>query len=176
VVKKMRGYTLLEIMVLMAVFGVFLMIFFGLTAEMRGWEKRLPINFMKHPQVMSMMARLRRDVIDAYVPIGAKEPYLKKLGKFESSDKVLIFDTLQTDGTAESVVWDFREPGVVYRHAYVKEFKTSTWTARGLPRDFAVDVDAVKIMTGRPWGVRIMAKDEKGRLAIDQILQPRTHR
>jgi len=172
----MRGYTLLEVSVMMAVFGVFLMLFFGLTAEMRGWEKRLPINFLKHPQVTAMTSRLRRDVLDAYIPTGSKGPYVKQLGKFEMSDKVLILNTIQTDGTLESVVWDFSEPGVAYRHAYVKEFKTSTWTARGLPQNFAVDLDAVELLTGRPYGVRIMAVDEKGRLAIDQILQPRAHK
>lgn len=171
----MRGYTLLEVSVMMAVFGVFLMIFFGLTAEMRGWEKRLPINYMKHPQVGAVLSRLRRDVLDAHMP-GGMSPWKNRLGKFEMSDKVLILETIQTDGTAESVVWDFSEPRTVHRHAYVKEFKTSTWTARGLPENFAIDTEAVKIMTGRPWGVRVMAVDEKGRLAIDQILQPRAHR
>ncbi len=172
----MRGYTLIEVTVLVAVFGVFLMIFFMLTAEMRGWEKRLPVNFMKHPQVGAVMSRLRRDVLDAYIPFGSSTPYRKRLGTFEMSRNVLIIETLQTVGTAETVVWDFREPGVVQRHSYIAETKQDTWTARGLPRTFDVEIDAVRVITGRPWGVRITAKDEKGRLAIDQILQPRTHR
>jgi hypothetical protein len=174
-VRKMRGYTLLEMTVLIAVFGVFLMIFFGLTAEMRGWEKRLPINFMKHPQVSAVMSRLRRDVSDAYIPFEKSSPYRKTFGTFEMGPQILIIDTLQTDGTKELAVWDFREPGVVHRHTYVGDAKRDTWTARGLPPSFGIDIDAVRVRTGRPWAVRITAKDEKGRLAIDQILQPRAH-
>jgi hypothetical protein len=45
-----------------------------------------------------------------------------------------------------------------------------------VPTDFSnsIEVDAVGI-TGRPLGVRITARDGKGRIAIDQILQPRAH-
>lgn len=175
VTKTMRGYTLLEMTVLIAVFGVFLMIFFGLTAEMRGWEKRLPVNFMKHPQVAAVVSRLRRDVSDAYIPFGGNSPYRNEVGIFKKDPQILMLETLQTDGTAETVVWDFREPGVVHRHTFIKDVKTDTWTARGLPRSFAIDIDAVRVHTGRPWAVRITAEDEKGRLAIDQILQPRAH-
>lgn len=175
-VKKMRGYTLLEMTVLIAVFGVFLMIFFMLTAEMRGWEKRLPVNFMKHPQVAAVMSRLRRDVLDAYIPFGNSTPYRKELGTFEMSKNVLIIETLQTVGTSETVVWDFREPGVVHRHSYIAESKKDTWTARGLPQTFNIEMDAVRVVPGRQWGVRVTAEDQEGRLAIDQILQPRTRR
>jgi hypothetical protein len=176
VVKRMRGYTLMELSVLIAVFGVFLMIFFQLTAEMRGWEKRLPVSFLKHPQVASVVSRLRRDVLDAYIPFEHTSPYRNTLGTFEMGPQVLILDTLQTDGTKETAVWDFREKGVVHRHAYISDQKRDTWTARGLPPTFAVDFDAVRISTRNPYAVRILAVDEKGRLAIDQILQPRAHK
>ena len=63
--RRARGYTLLELVIAMAIFGIFLMILTVLTAEMRNYEKKLPINFMKHPQVSAVVSRLRKDVLDA---------------------------------------------------------------------------------------------------------------
>ena len=66
--RRERGFTLLEVIVAMSIFGVFLYIVFSLTSDMRGWEKRLPVNFMRNPQVMSVVARMRRDVMDLHPP------------------------------------------------------------------------------------------------------------
>ena len=48
--------------------------------------------------------------------------------------------------------------------------------AAGLPEDFAksFSIGAVEL-DNRPYGVHITMKDSNGRIAIDQILQPRTH-
>src|SRR5579864_7177692 len=59
-----QGYSLLEVVVAIAVFGAFLIIITIVTAEMRGNEKRYPINFMAHPEVSSVMARMRKDIFD----------------------------------------------------------------------------------------------------------------
>jgi type II secretory pathway pseudopilin PulG len=173
-VVRQRGYTLVEVAVMMTVFGALLAIFFVLTAEMRKWEKRLPVNYMRHPQVASVMMRVRRDVLDASVAAGG--PYPPKFGTFEQGPKVLIIDTILPNGTIQTVVWDFSENTVVRRHAYTNEMKTETWTARGLPPDFlsTTEISAVEF-ADRPFGVRITAKDSNGKTAIDQILQPRSH-
>jgi len=65
-VKRQRGFTLMELVVTMAIFGVFLMIVGTLTLEMRGQEKRYPVNFMQHPQVVAVLSRMRRDVLDGF--------------------------------------------------------------------------------------------------------------
>jgi hypothetical protein len=129
---------------------------------------------MRHPQVAAVMMRMRRDVLDADVT--GSGPYLTKFGTFEQGPKVLILDTVLPNGTTQTVVWDFSEPAVVRRHAYTDQLKTDTWTARGLPRDFlsTTEIEAVEFI-GRPYGVRITATDSNGKLAIDQILQPRSH-
>jgi type II secretory pathway pseudopilin PulG len=173
-VVKQRGYTLLEVTVMMSVFGALLAIFFVLTAEMRKWEKRLPVNYMRHPQVASVMMRLRRDVLDASV--AGSGPYLDKFGTFEQGPQVLILDTVLPNGTIQTVVWDFTEPSVVRRHAYTDQMKTETWTARGMPPGFlsTTKIKAVEF-ADRPYGVRVTAKDSDGKTAIDQILQPRSH-
>jgi len=80
-------------------------------------------------------------------------------------------------GTARSVrmvIWDFSEPGVARRREYNVGVVTE-WVARGLPASANFEVDAIGFPK-RPWGVRLKVEDAEGRLAIDQILQPRAHK
>ena len=88
---------------------------------------------------------------------------------------VLIVATVQPNGGVQTIVWDFSTPREVHRKAFNVGVATE-WIARGVPSEFSNDLvlDAVGI-PGRPWGVRLTAKDERGRIAIDQILQPRAH-
>ena len=164
---RSAGYSLMEVVVAMAVFGIFCAVLFTLTAEMRFYEKRLPVNMHKNPQVISVLARLRRDVLDA----AGTKPYKDSYGEYVASDKVLIVDVMMPTGGRETVVWDFRTPREVRRRAYNVGVPRD-WVSRGLPVDFSnVQIDALKI--GAAWATRITAKDEKGRIAIDTILQPR---
>ena len=166
---RSRGYSLLEVVVAMAIFGVFLAILFTLTAEMRFYEKRLPVNLHRHPQVIAVLSRLRRDVMDAH----GRTPYKNEHDGYTSSDKVLIVETVNASGGVETVVWDFRTPREVRRRAY-NVGNAEDWVARGLPLTFSqLEIDAVKTDDDAAWATRITATDEKGRLAIDTILQPR---
>lgn len=173
--RRERGFSLLEIVVSLAVFSAFIAIFFILTAEMRRWEKRLPANFLRNPQIISVIARMRRDVLDAQTPPGQPQPYVAEFAGFTNTEKTLVFETLLPNGTLQTIVWDFTEPGVVRRLAFTGEKRESEWTARGLPRDFQAVIGAVEF-DDRPFGVRITARDSNGRIAIDQILQPRAYR
>ena len=164
-----RGYTLMETIVAMTIFGMFLGVLFILTAEMRGYEKRLPINYHRHPQVIAVLARMRRDVMDAH----GKTPYRDSFGDYTSSEKVLIVETVAATGGVETVVWDFRTAGQVQRRAY-SVGQPSDWIARGLPLDFSqVEIDALKTAANAAWATHVTAYDKEGRLAIDAILQPR---
>ncbi|HEU4887875.1 MAG TPA: prepilin-type N-terminal cleavage/methylation domain-containing protein [Thermoanaerobaculia bacterium] len=171
--RRQRGFTLLEVAVAMSVFGIFLIVAFTLTSEMRSWEKKLPVNFMRHPQIISVIARMRRDVLDVQVPPNGKI-YLASHDGYSNGPKTLIIQTVLPSGL-QTVVWDFTEAGVAKRISYNVGVKTQ-WVARGVPSDFTagLEIDAVEF-EGRPYGVRIKAKDSNGQLAIDQILQPRTH-
>ena len=169
--RSQRGHTLLEVIVSLTIFGTFLAIAFGLTAEMRRWEKRLPVNFMRHPQIIAVIARMRRDVLD--VEISKGQPiYVEKHDGYAMGPKTLIIQTGLETGS-QIVVWDFSEPGVVRRVAYNVGVKTE-WVVRGVPPEFSPVIDEVKF-DGRPYGVRLFAKDTYGRMAIDQILQPRSY-
>jgi len=169
-VKSQRGFTLMEVVITLTVFGIFLMIVASLTLEMRNNEKRFPVNFMQHPQVVTVLMRMRRDVLDAF----GTNPYMDSTpdGRYTQGPRTLIIQTVVSGGT-QTVVWDFSKPGEVHRVAYNVGL-TTEWVARGLPRDFAATIDAIEV-PGHPFGVRIMAYDNRHRLAIDQYLQPRAH-
>ena len=170
--KRAAGFTLLEVVVAMTVFGIFLWILIMLTAEMRNNEKKLPVNFMKHPQVAAVVSRLRRDVLDG-IGDATGNPYLDQWPatnpQYVNSSQVLILNTWENG--QKTVVWDFREPGIVTRRSYNVGVATD-WVARGLPTQFEVGAEKIP---GRYWAVRIKARDTKGRIAIDQIFQPRAH-
>ncbi|HEX9163330.1 MAG TPA: prepilin-type N-terminal cleavage/methylation domain-containing protein [Thermoanaerobaculia bacterium] len=168
--RRSRGFTLLELVVTLAIFGTFLMILGVLSLEMRRQERRYPVNFMQHPQVIAVLSRMRRDVLDAF----GSNPYRDNAGngKYTQSPKTLIIDTIVSNGV-QTVVWDFNTPREVHRISYNVGVATE-WVARGLPPDFAANIDAVET-PGHPFGVRFTAKDGNGKLAIDQYLQPRAH-
>lgn len=165
--RRQQGYTLVEMVVAVGVFGIIVAIFAILTSEMRAHQQRLPQNFMRNPQMVSVISRLRRDVQDRY---GGQ--YLDEHDGYKLGKQVLIMATLQDTGGLNQIVWDFRELGVAKRRSYNVGVATE-WVARGLPPG-SVEIGAVEF-SERPYGVRLKVYDEEGRLAIDQILQPRTH-
>ena len=168
VTRRQRGYTMLEIVMVIAIFGIFLLILVVVTAEMKGYEKRMPVNFMANPQVISVLSRMRRDVMDA----SANDTYPASQESYTQSEKTLIIRTL-VGGGEQIVVGDFTKAGEAKRISWNVGVPTE-WVARGLPDDFSATLDAVEV-PGRPYGVRIRALDKKGMLAVDEYLQPRTH-
>jgi len=167
--QKSRGFTLLETIFTLAIFGVFIIILVTMSAEMRGYDQRYPVNYMRHPQVTAVMSRMRKDVLDAF---GA-HPYPPHHAAYTQTPKTLIVYSIQSTGFAQTVVWDFRTPGVVNRKAYSVGNVVSDWVARGVPADFTIGIFEIP---DRPEAVRIKAVDDRGKLAIDQIFQPRAHK
>ena len=162
--RRARGYSLIEISVTLALFGIFLFIIVTLTAEMRRNEKRWPINFMAHPDISAVVSRIRRDVYDSkYLP-GSWQT-------FSQTPQTPIIYTITPAGFGETIVWDFRTPGQVTRHAWTANQQQGDWTAHGTPTFTGDKYDAPNGQTG----IRVIAIDDKGKLAIDQILIPRPH-
>ncbi len=164
--RRAAGFTLMEVLVALTLFGVFLYISALLTAQMRGYEARLPVDFLSHPESSAVVARVRRDVMDATNPY-----YLESYDKYSQSPTVLILYSLQESGFAETIVWDFSIKGEAHRHAFSVGAQTSEWTARGVPQFQVTDFP----IEDHPDSVRLQATDPKGLLAIDEILQPRAH-
>jgi len=163
-----RGFTLLETVFALAIFGILIFILTVMTAEMRGNDKRYPLNYMRHPQVSSVLSRMRRDVLDA-----TQGPmYPVSAGPYTQTKETLIIYVMQPSGFAETVVWDFSVEGTATRKTFNVGAQVSEWTARGLPSKLTLDIFEIP---DRPYGVRLLARDKAGQLAIDQIFQPRAH-
>ena len=163
-VRRDRGYTLLEVVVTLAIFGTFLMIITIVTAEMRANEKRYPVNFMAHPEVSSVMARMRKDVFDTMY-------YPAEFLTYKQTPTTLILYTLTKEGAAKTVVWDFGTSTEVHRKEFTAQQMTTEWVSRGLP-DFVIS--SYSLPSGQD-AVRISALDTKKRLSIDEIFVPRPH-
>jgi prepilin-type N-terminal cleavage/methylation domain-containing protein len=162
--RRARGYSLIEISVTLALFGIFLFIIVTLTAEMRRNEKRWPINWMAHPDISAVVSRIRRDVYDSkYLPDSWQT--------YSQSPETPIIYTITPAGFGETIVWDFRTPGQVTRHAWTANQQQGDWTAHGTPTFTGDKYDAPNGQRG----IRVTAVDDKGKLAIDQILIPRPH-
>ena len=162
--RRARGYTMLEVVITLALFGVFLFIIVTMTAEMRRNEKKWPVNFFAHPEVGSVLARMRRDIYDSTLRPATFETYT-------ASPLTLIVYTINNDGTAETVVWDFTTPGEVHRKAFKATLLSSEWMARGLP----LFTWTTEPMPSGQDAVRIQAMDKEHKLAIDELIVPRPH-
>jgi prepilin-type N-terminal cleavage/methylation domain-containing protein len=162
--RRERGFTLLEITVALAILGFFLVMSAMLASEMSRYERRMPVNFMSHPQVSALVSRIRRDVEDAAMPY-----YPESYETYVQGPDTLILYSL--DPTPKHVVWDFSQKGVARRRVYNVGNMTSEWIARGVP---SVTIGTAQL-PGSTDPVRITAYDEHGHLAIDQVFQPRAH-
>jgi prepilin-type N-terminal cleavage/methylation domain-containing protein len=163
-VRRERGYTMMEVVIAMAIFGIALWIVVILTAEMRANEKRYPVNFMENPEVSSVMARIRKDVFDT-------KYYPSEFQGFEQTPKTLILYTLTQSGFGETVIWDFRTKGDVHRKSFNATQQVADWVAHGLPN---FSIDTYELSTGQD-AVRVTAVDDNNKLAIDEIFVPRPH-
>ncbi|HKR66306.1 MAG TPA: prepilin-type N-terminal cleavage/methylation domain-containing protein [Thermoanaerobaculia bacterium] len=166
---RRAGYTLIELVVAMAVFGFFLFVILSLTVELSNYERRLKIQFLRHPQIMAVLARMRRDVLDAY----GDNPYGVTVDGYANNEKTLVVETLNESGGTQTVVWDLSTPGIIVRRAY-NVGVVRVWAARAVPPEFNkyAGIGAYENKRGAP-AVRLTAYDTKGRLAIDQIFFPR---
>lgn len=162
--RRERGYTLMEVVVSMAIFGIFLFIVVLMTAEMRRNEKRWPVNYFANPEAGSVLARMRRDISDSTAILDNYQSYSR-------SASTLIVYTILPDGTGETVVWDLTTPGEVHRRGFKATQLSSEWTARGLP---IFTFDSESLPSGRD-AVRVRAIDKENRLAIDELFVPRPH-
>jgi prepilin-type N-terminal cleavage/methylation domain-containing protein len=163
-----RGFTLMEVVVATALFGVFLFIVVTLTSEMRRNEKKWPVDFFSNPEVGSVLARIRRDVYDTTLLMPSYDTYTT------SATTVILYTTSVDRSSTETVVWDFSRPGETHRKAYRANQLSSEWVARGVPVFLCSSCLTGESVNGEP-AVHIQATDKEGKLAIDEIFVPRPH-
>lgn len=165
--ESQRGYTLLEIAVVVALFGVFLYIIVRVTADMRLQEKKYAVDFLSNPETDSVLARMRRDIADTTA-------YYNEYAGVAASPTVLWVDTITLEGTSEVVMYDFRTPGEAHRRVYNSaQMQVSEWVAYAVPAFTC-------IAYGGPHdsnGIEVQAFDNssKGTMVIDEIIIPRPH-
>ncbi len=172
-----RGYSLMEITVVLAVFGIFLYIVVMLTAEMRNQEKRYPVNLLTNPEVNSVLARLRRDVYDT-------KAYYQEYAKIPAGTDVLWVDSISEAGTSEVIMWDFRTEGEVHRRVYNSaQVQVSEWVTHATPH-FEVLQPPPPPQFSSEWPHGATPADVKAfdmtdpknpKLSIDEIITPRPH-
>jgi hypothetical protein len=151
-------------LVTLAIFGLFIAVIGILTYEMYFVQKKWPVNYMSHPEVGGVVARVRRDVLDSLY-------YPAEFQGYTQTKRTLIIYVVGQDGYAKTIVYDFRNDQEVRRLEYRSKQLESTWVAHAMP---AFEIGAYTLDTGQD-AVRLMAKDPGGRLAIDQIFVPRAH-
>lgn len=154
----------MEMVVTLALFSVFIAIIGIVTYNMFYVQQKWPINYMTHPEVGGVVARVRRDVLDSLY-------YPHDWEGFEQTKRTLIIYVVGQDGYAKTIVYDFRKNGEVRRLQYNAKQLESTWIGHAMPTfeigDYTLDTGQV--------AVRLIATDPGGKLAIDQIFFPRTH-
>ena len=162
--RRQRGFSLMEMVVAMAIFGLFIAILGTLTYEMYFVQKKWPVNYMSHPEVGGVVARVRRDVLDSLY-------YPTEFEGYTQTNQTLIVYVVGQDGFAKTIVYDFRGGSNVKRLEYKSKQLESTWVAHAMP---TFRVGAYTLDTGQD-AVRLTAKDPEGKVAIDQIFVPRAH-
>ena len=163
-VRRQRGFTLVEMLVTVAVFGVFVIIIGTLTYNMYYVQQKWPINYMSHPEVGGVVARVRRDVLDSLY-------YPAEFEGFVQTNRTLLIYVVGQDGFAKTIVYDFRKNNEVRRLEYKSKELETTWIGRAMP---AFEIDHYDMPTGEI-AVRLIARDTGGKRAIDQIFVPRPH-
>ena len=152
----------MEMVVALAIFTILLMVVVSLENQMLRFDRSMRIRFMVHPEDMAVIARVRKDVLDA-------QGYPETAAEYTQSPTTLILTVLNQNNVLEQVVYDFSEEGMARRIGYLQNEKTTEWVARGVPKyrvsSFSMPNDEI--------AVRLRGLDQKGALLVDQILLPR---
>lgn len=154
-----RGSSLIELVVAMAVFGIFLLVLVSLAAEYRKLDRQVTFAWFLHPDDMAVATRVRRDVLDS-------RGYPDSFGSDQQTPTTLL---LGWPG-ARVVVWKFGEEEV-RREEWKGANPVSTWTAKATRR---FEISAWEARDGVT-GVRLRGTNADGRVVVDRIFAPRPH-
>lgn len=160
--RRRRGYTVIELVVSLAVLSVVLMALSMLSIEFLRFDRAVRMKWFTHPDTDAVLSRMRADVIEAVAYPATFDVYVQ-------SEKLLILRTIGPQLEAEETVWDFRDDGVAKRRRFRNAAIAEEWSASGLP-DFTI---AAESFADGTIGVRLLGKDEEGRVVVEQTMAPR---
>jgi prepilin-type N-terminal cleavage/methylation domain-containing protein len=160
-VRRSGGYTVVEVVVAMAIFSIFLLVLAGLQSEFVRFDREIRVQMFSHPAPLSVLARLQRDILDS-------TSYPVEFREWTQSPLTLLLAVPGDDGSGV-VVWDFTEAGMARRSEFAKGGEPIEWTARAVPQ---YEIGSYEMPDGRV-AVRVRSVDEKGRLSVDRVILPR---
>lgn len=155
-VSRRRGASLLELVVAMAVLGVFLLVLAGVASEYRRADRAIRFAWSVHPDDMAVLARMRRDVLDSR---GYPEQFN---GRTQAPDYLIL-----EAGAGGTVTWELGSERVT-RTAWKGGAVEGQWVANATRR---FEVDAWELPDGAT-AVRLIGRAGKG-VVVDRIFTPR---
>lgn len=159
-----RGFSLIELVVVIAILGVLVMVLASVGSDNTRLERRTKIDMFTHPEKGAVIARVRADVTDA------RRNY-PDFGDYTQTPETLILEKPAPPGVPDvHVVWDFREQGLAKRLEFEGIIQRSEWIARDVPKYVVGTYE----MPSGDFAVRLQAVDSQGRIVVDQIVLPRT--
>lgn len=158
---KRNGYSLVEVLAVMAIFSIFLLVLVGLQREFVKYDREMRVRMFSHPAPLAVLARLQRDILDS-------TSYPDSYEEWTQSPDTLLLRVPEDTGT-RTVVWDFTTPATVRRLEYTTPSDSSEWIARAVPE---YEIGSYEMPDGRI-AVRVRSFDEKGRLSVDRFILPR---
>lgn len=165
-VSRQRGFTLIEIVVTLAIIGILILIFAVSQREALTWDRTNRIDYFRLPDQSAVLTRLRRDILDTV-------EYSQPFAGYRQTDRTLLLIHFDRDQKERHViVYDFSTSKKARRIEYLEKDSgapISDWTANETP-DYTVNL--YNAGTAAP-GVRILGRGDGGLLVVDQIMVPR---
>ena len=163
-VSRSKGYSLVEMLAALAIFSIFLIVLVGLQREFTRYDGEVRLAMFAHPSPLSVLARLRRDVLDS-------NGYPKKEGSWIQSPDTLLLYTMSESDRTRIIVWDFHEAGIARRIELEGTERVAEWEARNVP-DYRI---GKWIAPDGRVGLVVTAQDGEENVVVDQIVMPRAH-
>lgn len=161
--RSQRGFSMLEMVIVVAIFAVILVILTMLEGEMKRFDRSMRLQLLSHPEPTAVLARVRRDVLDS-------NGYPSRLGSYEQTPQTLLLSGVNAAGAPETIVYDFTKSATAVRLTFDGDRETSRWQANAVPQFTVTDAE----MPDGGVAVRLQAIS-KGNLIVDAIIQPRSH-
>ncbi|HVR43785.1 MAG TPA: type II secretion system protein [Thermoanaerobaculia bacterium] len=155
--RRASGITLIELVVAMAIFSVFLLILTALGSQYQRFDRQVQFRWFLHPDDMAVIARLRRDVADS-------RGYPVSFAGLTQTPSTLIL----SHGSGRTVTWELGA-STAMRTEWTGQSKESTWVARATR---AFEIDAWELPDGKT-AVRLTGRSTDGGIVVDRIITPR---